>query len=186
MLGVMSNVSVAGLSTRRLLVDGAVLCLSFSAFVFGTAYLNPWLWFEDYPPEIQALVPNPPEVPLWQALLALVFLGFILFLLVRSATALLRESAEPHGFLLAAVHTFLLLQIVNAWDVVVIDWLIFATIQPAFVILPGTEGSPAYQDYWFHLGASYLNPAPWIAITILSTIAAGTAVMLRNRALGGR
>ena len=184
MLGLMSNVSVAGLSPRRLLVDGAVLCLSFSAFVFGTAYLNPWLWFEDYPPEIQALVPNPPEVPLWQALpLALFFLGFILFLLVRSATALLREGAKPHGFLLAAVHTFVLMQIVNAWDVLIVDWLIFVTIQPAFVILPGTEGSPAYQDYWFHFWASYLNPTPWIAITILSAIVAGTAVMLRNRAL---
>lgn len=177
---------LAGLSPRRLLVDGAVLCLSFSAFVFGTAYLNPWLWLEDYPPEIQALVPNPPEVSLWQALpLALFFFGFILFLLVRSATALLREGAKPHGFLLAAVHTFLLLQIVNAWDVLIIDWLIFVTIQPAFMILPGTEGSPAYQDYWFHLGASYVNPASWIGITILSAIAAGTAVMLRNRALEG-
>ncbi len=134
MLGLMSNVSVAGLSPRRLLVDGAVLCLSFSAFVFGTSYLNPWLWFEDYPPEIQALVPNPPEVPLWQVLpLALFSLGFILFLLVRSATALLREGGKRHGFLLAAVHTFVLMQIVNAWDVLIIDWLIFVTIQPAFV-----------------------------------------------------
>ena len=151
------------------------MCLSFSAFVFGTAYLNPWLWFDDYPPEIQALVPNPPELPLWQVLpLALFFLGFILFLLVRSATALLRESAKHHGFLLAAV---------NAWDVLIVDWLIFVTIQPAFVILPGTEGSPGYQDYWFHFWASYLNPTPWIAITILSAIVAGTAVMLRNRAL---
>jgi len=33
---------------------------------------------------------------------------------------------------------------------VVLDWLIFVTIQPDFVVIPGTEGLAGYKDYGFH------------------------------------
>jgi len=32
----------------------------------------------------------------------------------------------------------------------VLDWLIFCTIQPRRIVLPGTEGMAGYRDYRFH------------------------------------
>ena len=38
----------------------------------------------------------------------------------------------------------------NLIDLLILDWLIFVTIQPRFVVLPGTAGLPGYRDYGFH------------------------------------
>jgi len=38
----------------------------------------------------------------------------------------------------------------NLFDLLVFDWLIFCKINPRFMILPGTKGNPAYQDYRYH------------------------------------
>ncbi|MDT0201051.1 hypothetical protein [Nocardioides sp. AE5] len=46
-------------------------------------------------------------------------------------------------------------------DTVVIDWGIFCRLQPGFVVLPGTEGDPAYADYWFQVRVM------WPGITVL-------------------
>ena len=71
------------------------------------------------------------------------------------------------------LHVFLLFLLVNVWDLVVLDWLFFITIQPDLVVFPGTEGLAGYRDYWFHFRASFLHPAPWIAGVVLS-LGAGT------------
>jgi len=42
-------------------------------------------------------------------------------------------------------------------SMLILDWLIFVTVQPAFVVIPGTEGLAGYKDYWFHLEASFLG-----------------------------
>lgn len=167
---------LADLSGRRLLVDGLVVSIAFSAIVIGSIYLNPWLWFEDFPPDIQAMVGAPPEVPVWQvAVLGILFLGTLMFLIVRSTAALLRERDGSGAFALALVHAFLVFQFVNAWDVVVLDWLIFTWWTPSFIVLPGTEGAAGYDDYWFHLRGSYLTPTPWIGSAVFALIAATIA-----------
>ncbi len=164
------------LFSRRLLVDGLLLCLAFSVFVMGTAFINIWLWFGDYPPEIQALVENPPTPPFVQRLvLALLGLGMIVWLMVRSTKAFLRGAPPANRFVLAMGHAFLLLQFVNLWDVVIIDWLVFVTWTPEVFVLPGTEGSPGYDNYWFHFRASFLHPVAWISGLVASAVIAGTA-----------
>ena len=31
-----------------------------------------------------------------------------------------------------------------------LDWLLFCTVQPRMMVLPGTEGMAGYRDYRFH------------------------------------
>jgi len=38
----------------------------------------------------------------------------------------------------------------NIVDLFIIDWLVFCTITPNFIVIPGSEGNPAYKDYRFH------------------------------------
>ena len=62
--------------------------------------------------------------------------------MVRSVVALARDRGGHLGFAYAALHVWLLFQVVNLWDVVILDWLLFVTIQPAALLIPGTEGIP--------------------------------------------
>jgi hypothetical protein len=39
----------------------------------------------------------------------------------------------------------------NLFDLLVIDLLVGMVLQPAFMVLPGTQGMPAYRDAGFHL-----------------------------------
>jgi hypothetical protein len=58
---------------------------------------------------------------------------------------------------------FLLLLVFNIVDLIVLDWLVFCTWTPSFLIIPGSEGSEAYKDYFYHFKASIIG-------TILSVV----------------
>ena len=168
---------------RQLLVDGLKLALGFSTVVLGTLYGNVWLWFSDYPPEIQAMIAVPPRPPLWQQLsAALLLFGTLGVLSVRATSRFLRAAGEAlsRPFTAALVYAFLLFQFVNLWDIVVLDWLIFTWLTPEFIVLPGTEGSPGYDNYWFHFQRSFLHPGPWGGALVFSTVTALIAVRLHT------
>jgi len=38
----------------------------------------------------------------------------------------------------------------NIFDLIILDWLFFCTVQPRSMVLPGTEGMAGYRDYRFH------------------------------------
>jgi hypothetical protein len=45
------------------------------------------------------------------------------------------------------------LLVFNTVDVLILDWLVFVTLRPGIVVLPGTEGAEGYRDYGFHFRA---------------------------------
>ena len=174
--------SPARIWTRRVVRDGLLLSVIFSVIIVGTALIDPWMMLENYPPAIQELVTPPDDVPV--VLPAVIGVGMIVvlvWLMVRSVIALERERGTHLGFGGAALHAWLLFQFVNLWDVVIIDWLLVVTIQPAAFILPGTEGHPAYDDYLFHLKESYAAPVPWIGGLVGSLVIAGIATLVIRR-----
>ena len=59
--------------------------------------------------------------------------------------------------------------IVSAWllDLTILDWLLFVTIIPDFVVIPGTEGLVGYDDYPFHL-REHLRAFPFLALASLA------------------
>jgi hypothetical protein len=50
----------------------------------------------------------------------------------------------------AFVFSGITLLVFNLFDLIILDWLFFCTIQPRSMVLPGTEGMTAYRDYRFH------------------------------------
>ena len=62
----------------------------------------------------------------------------------------LQSTLGPISFLLALAFSFLVLLVFNVFDLLVLDWLLFCTIQPRPMILAGTEGMAAYRYYRFH------------------------------------
>lgn len=44
-------------------------------------------------------------------------------------------------------------------DVLLLDWLIFCTLIPRFLVVPGSQGDPGCQDYGYHLRALLIGTA---------------------------
>lgn len=50
----------------------------------------------------------------------------------------------------------IMFQVWNLIDLVLPGWFLLLTLQPSFMILPGTEGMAGYRDYSFHF-RKFLN-----------------------------
>ena len=168
--------------THRVVRDGLLLSVVFSAIIVGTALIDPWIMLENYPPAIRELVTPPDDLPVvLPVVIGVGMMVVLVWLMVRSVVALERDRGGRLGLAGAALHAWLLFQVVNLWDVVILDWLLFVTIQPAAFLLPGTEGHPAYDDYLFHLKESYAHPVPWLGGLVGSLIVGGIATLVIRR-----
>ncbi len=160
------------LSPRRLLFDGLTLSVVFSVVVLASLWVNPSIWLEDYPPDVRAVVGGQVAEPV---LVKAIVGGVLLVVIVGGLIVTLRRLDIELGGVGAptvALHTFLMFWIVNAADVVVVDWLFFMTLWRERVILPGTEGLAGYDDYFFHFKSSFLSLAPWIGSLFLAGVMA--------------
>ncbi|MBN1437956.1 MAG: isoprenylcysteine carboxylmethyltransferase family protein [Anaerolineales bacterium] len=164
-------------SLKRILIDGTLMNVLISIVVYGFIYLNPLIWVSDYPPDIQAAV-GPVSAPIGQQLaMGVLFLLILAGVPLWSSARLRRENRGELSFPSAFVHNALLALFFASWDLLILDWLIFVTIQPAFIVIPGTEGLAGYQDYWFHLQVSFLGWTQWIAILAAGLILGGLAMI---------
>lgn len=129
------------LSLQRILTDGAILSGVLGAIILGSLVYNPRLWRGDAPKAMQDATPpltdrEKRERNLLAALLLLAMFGG----LVLSATQLRAANGGPVTFLTAFLHAFLVFNLFNLFDAVVLDLLIIALWQPKFILMPGTEG----------------------------------------------
>lgn len=68
----------------------------------------------------------------------------------------------------------------QAVDLVVLDWLVFLTLQPRFVVLPGTEGMEGYRDLQFHVrGFARASVASLVIAAINAAVLATASAWLR-------
>ena len=72
------------------------------------------------------------------------------------------------------LHSFVVFQVWNIFDLFIMDWLIFCTIQPKFMIMPGTDGNPAYKDYKYH----FVGFLKGIIISIIGAVIISAIVFL--------
>lgn len=154
-----------------MIVDGLLLGAAFTVVAVGSLWLDARIWIEDYPAEIRQAAGPVGEAPLALRLTtAALLFGIMLGGMVSSNWMVGRQHRWKTGFRSVFVHTLVLFWVVNLVDVVIVDWLIFVTIQPEFVVLEGTDGLAAYDDYWFHLEASVASWQPWIGSLIIAGV----------------
>jgi hypothetical protein len=107
---------------------------------------------QDYPPAIRERYGRPKSargkrVAAIAGAVALVGVVGIL------AVALWRLPAivpDP-GPLVVFGFVWVILQVFNIYDLVVLDWLVVTVWRPPMVVLPGTEDMPEYRDMGFHV-----------------------------------
>src|SRR3990172_27498 len=74
---------------------------------------------------------------------------------------------------------FIVLMVFNLFDLLIADWLVFVTIQPKAVILPGTVGMAGYKNYRFHFRGFLIGIlSSAVAAAILAGIALGLGRIL--------
>ena len=140
----------------KILIDGGILAIAMSVFLVGLMWYRPRLYLNkgDIPADILAAVP--PKTPAEKRLAMLIGVPFIVlalgFPLYSTVGFSYRVGADASFWLLFA-HAMGVLLIPFFMDLFVLDWLIFCTITPSFVVYPGTEGFAGYKDYGFHLRA---------------------------------
>ncbi|HEX4935481.1 MAG TPA: hypothetical protein VFV33_20010, partial [Gemmatimonadaceae bacterium] len=131
-----------------MLLHGGVLSLVASLYLLGCLLANPRLLLQDYPAAIQAAVPPKTRDERRTALVVgIPFLAFLLLFPAWSSWTLPPQDGHAAPFATLALNTFVVASTFNVADWLVLDWLVFCAITPRFVVIPGTEGMPAYKDY---------------------------------------
>lgn len=152
---------------NRLLKDGTFLSVSLAAVIGLTLRINPEIWVHDYPPDIkEKFGPKSDKAKRQTWLAAIPFFVLLIGVVVRSNLALKRENGGHLPIKMAFLNAYGLFLYFWLFDLVILDWLLFVTLKPSFVVLPGTEGLAGYDDYAFHLRTA-LPALPTMALPAL-------------------
>lgn len=134
---------------NKILIDGAILSFLASLWLILALWVNPRIFLHDYPPKIQAKVTKKTKA---ERRLSYVFgVPFVLLLLLGSFFSTL--SLKKHGniqFWTLWLNAVGVVFIFNLVDWLILDWLMFCTLTPHFLVIPGSEGMAEYKDYGFH------------------------------------
>lgn len=159
----------------QILVGGLIMSVLLSAFIVVSMKRNPRVWMQDYPADIQALVPpKTPQEKQESWIVGIMFLAVMVSVPLVSVIAA-RANDGDMSFLAAFVHVFGISMIFNLVDLLILDWGMFCTWTPAWLVIPGTEGAPGYKDYRFHVRGGVIGTV--IAAVFAGVVALGIALL---------
>lgn len=125
---------------------GLLLSVCSATVLLVSAWLKPESMVDDYPPDIRERYgPMSPAARRHKKLVSLPFGAVLVGILALSIYTL-----EEITFMTVFVNMAVMLTMFNLVDLLVLDWLLFNTMRPRFMVLPGTEGMAGYGDYGFH------------------------------------
>jgi hypothetical protein len=132
------------------LLTGIVLSLMLTVITTTSGSVAPDMWVSKYPPDIQQKYGpmSPRSARLRPYVAALVFL--VTFAIPLLGLFALKTQVAFIPFITAFAFAFIALLVFNLYDLLILDWIFFCTIQPRVMVLPGTEGMAGYRDYRFH------------------------------------
>ncbi len=135
----------------KTILDGFLLSIISSFLLIVSLYINPRTFLQDYPKDIQEKVrPKTLSERRMSVLLGIPFLLVLILVPFFSTLTLKQQNGESSSFIALFVNAFGVAFIFNLVDWLLLDWLMFCTITPKFVVIPGTEGMASYKDYGFH------------------------------------
>ncbi len=132
------------------LYHGVLLSLVASLWLILSLKVSPRIFLQDYPPAIQERVPQKNKS---ERLLSFIFgIPFLLLLLGVPfiSTLLLTAHGIKPPFWILWLNAAGVGWVFNVFDWLVLDWFLFCTLTPHFLVIPGSEGMAEYKDYRFH------------------------------------
>ncbi len=148
---------------------GGALAVVISLLILAIVWYEPRMMLHHYPAGIRKRI-TPMDKRERRLALASAFVSLPLAVGVPIIAALTLRLASVEAFILA----FGISIFIQLVDLVLIDWLLFCTVTPSFMVIPGTEGAPEYKDYRHH-AVGFLKGLPLAVFTGLLA-AAATAI----------
>ena len=160
---------------RHALLYGGVLSAVLCVLLLGLLWTNPEILLNDYPPDIRKKHGPMSDRSKRQRVPVGIVIGAVaLGIVTASFSAVRANGGGKIPFLTAFVHLFVMFSVFNVVDLLLLDWLLVA-IGPSFLVLPGTEGSAGYKDYWFHFRGFLIGA---VLIFVVSGLVAGVVAAL--------
>ncbi|MBP8893566.1 MAG: hypothetical protein KBH09_14535 [Saprospiraceae bacterium] len=134
---------------KAALIHGLIWALMWGSMVTFSEIKWPQLFLHDYPKVLQDIIHLPPfnhkrTAYIFTAITALLITAFIFW------SGIYTYNKNPVSYWVIFSHILIVCMCWNIFDLIVMDWLIFCTWQPKFIVLPGSEGNKAYKNYKFH------------------------------------
>jgi hypothetical protein len=157
---------------RNVVADGLIACVPFTVVVLTSFVLKPRLWLHSLPPDIQAMATPKTRaerhLTAWMGgVVLLCFFGIPILLTLRRHL-LVAGGLSTVG---SVAYLYGVWMVVNAWDLVGIDWPYAYWVDPSQPPIPGTEGALGYKDYGFHTRAFFKASVLGLAIIVPAGIA---------------
>lgn len=139
------------LSFSTIFLHGILLSIGMGVIILGGMSLNPRIMLSDYPPQIKAQVPPmTSEDKRQQKILGIFFWGFALAIFFYSSSQLAARSGGQLSFGAAFLNSYLVFQISNLFDFLVLDYLILTVLHPKFLLIPEVNASMLAGTTRFH------------------------------------
>ena len=130
---------------QAILQDITVISLIFYGGIYLMIAITPRSQLHNYPKAIRDAVP--PKTKSEIALTLAVGLPVLLLVTVYViGVSIMRGQADPANYFAVFGHWLAVQVGLCAVDLLICDYLIFCTITPRFLVIPGTQGHPAYKD----------------------------------------
>lgn len=132
------------------LIYGLVLSVVLTTLTVISGAIALDMFVDDYPPDIkQKYGPMSARAARLRPFIATLLFITVLVIPIIGLFSLQVEFLSV-TFLSAVVFSSIAVLVFNVFDLIILDWLFFCTIQPRSMVLPGTEGMAGYRDYRFH------------------------------------
>lgn len=139
----------------KMVIEGSIYAVVLALIVTISQLFNPRLWRNCYPKAIQDVVPERTKDEMRIKLL--VGIPFILIMFgypVVSTFILKSNMGTSYTFFYGLLNMMVISSCFNLFDLIVLDWLVFSSIKPKYLMLEGTQGMKEYGDYLFHARAA--------------------------------
>jgi len=132
------------------LLTGLILSAVLMILMSISLGIAPDMWVGDYPPDIKEQYgPMSARAARLRPYVAAAFFLAVIAIPLLGLFALKAQLGRV-SFITALAFAGIALLVFNAFDLLILDWLLFCTIRPPWIVLPGTEGLAGYRDYRFH------------------------------------
>jgi len=142
----------------RILIDGGFLTFVVSTVLVLMLYFKPRMALSDYPEDVRAAVPPRTQEEFRAGIILTIPLLILLIAYpLRSVHRVEFILGGEIGYGMAFLVIFCEYFMVSMFDLIVLDWLMFYTWTPKFLVLPGTEGFAGYKNFRPHLKAQLIT-----------------------------
>lgn len=152
-----------------LFIQCVILCILFTLAILPPLFKDPVSMIMSYPPNIIKRVEQLPQYQgtikkTEKAHIAKKIFACILFVVILAVIAYFSGCKD---FSSTFIHVFVLFFVVNVYDMVVLDWILFCNNKK--VRIPGTEDMELdYKDYLFHAKGAVKGILLGVIVSLLS------------------